>query len=578
MSSESLSIAASLEPLLTSNDAPHLSQSVVVEGVLRARQTELSKLEDDINRLESALKVLRMNHDNLKTEMDGYKSILSPIRRVPPEIIAEIFRYFVPYPDPTIKRHPLSFQKVSPPWKLGQICRRWRMIAVTLHELWAFLDIAPFNYEIHNFDETYSALRPDSIDDGFAPELDVTGFGDLFMGQPWTPCEPRIREDAYGFQIQAALELLEGFFSRRGSRPFSLRLRSRASVEFIALDSVISRSALWQELILHDPSIALVDYVRRHDLHLQGLRKMVLVDSGGHLLLWPVIRYEAAVNLTDLTLVGATIVPTSNISNLPLSQLTRYCEIRCSWDQFKDNKQERLSFYRKLTNLKVFRVDAENLNFFQWPTIPVVLRTVRSASLRLRSPYTTIRKLQMPHLEDFSIEYARDRYNAVLSSPFSALQALVPTPGSQLKILRIHSLISLPACNFAGVLEEHLPNLVELYIDFPNLISNTLVSGFIPHGIGQLPLAAKLEIIHLSNRSFVNRSCPWQTLVDMLQARFRPTVCGVSQLRTFKFQTDTIGSHDVDVVAGLRTLRKRHHWDIRVGPECVFPAWDEWRT
>ncbi|KAK7027611.1 hypothetical protein R3P38DRAFT_2526470 [Favolaschia claudopus] len=143
MSPESLSIPASLVPLFISNDAPHPSQSAVVEEVLRAKQTELSKLEHDIKRVESALNALQTNHDNLQAELDGYKSILSPIRRVPPEVLGEIFLYLVPSAD---KTHPHcdSLARISLPWKLGQICCRWRAVALSLSELWAFLDLGPF--------------------------------------------------------------------------------------------------------------------------------------------------------------------------------------------------------------------------------------------------------------------------------------------------------------------------------------------------------------------------------------------------------------------------------------------------
>ncbi|KAJ7260930.1 hypothetical protein B0H12DRAFT_962754, partial [Mycena haematopus] len=67
--------------------------------------------------------------------------ILSPIRRVPPEIVAEIFLYFAPsiiHPSdflPDIRRtHPTH---VWLPWKLGHICYQWRTTALSLRPLWA---------------------------------------------------------------------------------------------------------------------------------------------------------------------------------------------------------------------------------------------------------------------------------------------------------------------------------------------------------------------------------------------------------------------------------------------------------
>jgi hypothetical protein len=94
----------------------------------------------------------------------------------------------------------------------------------------------------------------------------------------------------------------------------------------------------------------------------------------------------------------------------------------------------------------------------------------------------------------------------------------------------------------------------------------------LPH---QLPLIGpKLGTIRFSNRSFVDGSCEWQTLVGMLQARFRPTVPGITRLRTFEFSVAEL-AHDANVTSGLKALRVRNDWDIRVGDECSLPPWEK---
>ncbi|KAJ6542658.1 hypothetical protein B0H19DRAFT_897948, partial [Mycena capillaripes] len=125
---------------LKSNEAPSHSQRILIEEILRRTEVERSVLGDEIFRLESTLRALRSKQADLNSEMNLYSSILSPIRQLPPEIVGEIFLYFTPsmqyeYYDPN-----LELQKPQPmklPWKLGHICRLWRMISFSLPQLWS---------------------------------------------------------------------------------------------------------------------------------------------------------------------------------------------------------------------------------------------------------------------------------------------------------------------------------------------------------------------------------------------------------------------------------------------------------
>ncbi|KAJ7875351.1 hypothetical protein B0H14DRAFT_2568833 [Mycena olivaceomarginata] len=93
-----------------------------------------------------------------------------------------------------------------------------------------------------------------------------------------------------------------------------------------------------------------------------------------------------------------------------------------------------------------------------------------------------------------------------------------------------------------------------------------------PH---QLPLLGpKLGTIRFSNRSFVDGSCEWRTLASMLQARFQPTVPGITRLQTFEFFTEEF-SNDDNVTSWLKALRVQNDWDIRVRDECSLPPWKE---
>ncbi|KAJ7902647.1 hypothetical protein B0H14DRAFT_3851623 [Mycena olivaceomarginata] len=177
-----------------------------------------------------------------------------------------------------------------------------------------------------------------------------------------------------------------------------------------------------------------------------------------------------------------------------------------------------------------------------------------------------IQSFNMPALENFTLEYYGDTH----------FNILIPQASPKLKSLRVQAHTR---SLFDGldpfVLErafKFFQDLAELTVDFFNLISDSVVSRLTPNNV-QLPLAPKLEILRLSNRFFVNKSCKWQTLVDILHARFRPVIQRIVQLRTFEF-SDNLAS-DGHVISGLKALRTRYHWDVRVDDECKLLVWDE---
>ncbi|KAJ7766682.1 hypothetical protein B0H16DRAFT_1251746, partial [Mycena metata] len=90
------------------------------------------------------LKARRMAlvHDKkvMRSEKRQCKALMSTIRRLPPEVIGEIFLYFTPILPFTRDyrwHEPDSPPQVTTPWYLGQICRYWRGIALSLRSLWS---------------------------------------------------------------------------------------------------------------------------------------------------------------------------------------------------------------------------------------------------------------------------------------------------------------------------------------------------------------------------------------------------------------------------------------------------------
>ncbi|KAJ7147300.1 hypothetical protein C8R46DRAFT_1359821 [Mycena filopes] len=167
-----------------------------------------------------------------------------------------------------------------------------------------------------------------------------------------------------------------------------------------------------------------------------------------------------------------------------------------------------------------------------------------------------VQSFKMPMLELFSLQYPLPQY----------FSSCVPSSSPGLKILRVQ----MPCQDRPGDLAQifkTLPELIELTLDTPRLSCDIDISCLIPFH-DELPRNPKLEIIRLSNRSFTPKECRWQTLLHLLEARFRPTMGGISRLRLFEFATDEWANDK------LKVLATENGWNIHVPNRVEFSAWD----
>ncbi|KAJ7482207.1 hypothetical protein B0H11DRAFT_2022082 [Mycena galericulata] len=537
-------LTSSVAALLVSNAAPHPAQTTLTQKILEKKRTELFLLGAQISELQSRLQNLQSQHADLASEITQYQSIISPIRLLPPEIIGEIFLYFIPS-----LPHP-HFDRIKLPWKLGHICHLWREIAISLGELWSVLDLY---YRSPSACTTSRFIRPDV-------QQEEEEFTQLPLPEAW---QREIEED---YEIQNTLDFVEECVQRAGNRPLCLRMQHLAYQGNLHLfRTLMKHSARWGEFVLvnpHDDPDCLLYRISHLEGRLPLLQKLAFFSAYE-----PRFRYQCAPNLTDLTLVDVHMPSRSDL-RVPWSQLTRYCEDRCSWHR----PAERLESYRQMSNLLVLRLAFQQSDSHQLlrgihpAQSGVLLPRVLVASFR-ETQATAIQLFDMPALEAFS---SMDAYGA------GQLRDYVPHSSPHLQILRVnvnvrHASPALREDDAESILEMY-PHLTEITLDVPGLILNRFISRLIPYD--RLPLAPQLEMIRFSNKSFLHQNCQWQTLVQMLKGRFQPTMDGVAALRTFEFPTDE-RSEDENVMMGLRRLAKEEHWDIRVGDECRVLEWDD---
>lgn len=111
-----------------------------IDNVISLGNSDLSKLDVDIDRVQEVLKQLSRRRDEISEHIMNHSALLSPVRRIPDEVLGEIFIYCLPRFEKK-GRQKSSFLHDQAPILLGQICSRWRTVALSTHVLWSFIRI-----------------------------------------------------------------------------------------------------------------------------------------------------------------------------------------------------------------------------------------------------------------------------------------------------------------------------------------------------------------------------------------------------------------------------------------------------
>ncbi|KAE9408429.1 hypothetical protein BT96DRAFT_873517, partial [Gymnopus androsaceus JB14] len=91
----------------------------------------------DISRLECQILSIRMKNDILKSAEQWARSILAPARKLPNEILHEIFTYCGSGGNIIYCRTPTSDLMRQPAWAVSSTCAKWRHIALSCKPLWS---------------------------------------------------------------------------------------------------------------------------------------------------------------------------------------------------------------------------------------------------------------------------------------------------------------------------------------------------------------------------------------------------------------------------------------------------------
>ncbi|KAJ7269537.1 hypothetical protein C8J57DRAFT_1716626 [Mycena rebaudengoi] len=541
----------SVDTLLTCNDPPDPAQTVAVQGILNEKSLALSALEAQI------------------VEILEFGAILAPIRRLPPEIVGEIFLYFAPgVPD-------MYMRPTDCPWKLAHVCCLWRSIAGALGQLWSVLDVMPSQMRSSYYWDYWSSWRHTEPYTEYcvaplatgrwehAEEAELVYQLDLPITEYMSWKEAKELDE--GCRVERTLEVLEECVQRAGTHPLSLVLRHSFAF-FPVFHALMKYSARWKDLALDNPPDALWDRFSEESRRFAQLHKIVLVYSAS---LWelPPIDLRWAANLTDLTLGSVFLGPEISL-HIPWSQLTRYSERYCIWS----NDGVMWAAYRQLTNVVVLLLHLPAHELTGPPESRVLLPNLQSARFKLvPQEIYAVDHFDMPALNTLSIlqSYANEdprHFDRIFPHPENAPNLKHLRIRSEHVILRSQE----PPCR----LLDEFPELQTLDIDIGEVISTS----------DSLCVLPKLAVLSLSNKSFIHQDCLWTTLTAMVQGRFRPPPdSGVRPLRTLFF---ALGQgresyrkyedyRDPVVFAGLEHLRQKEEWDIQLGRDSSTEDFEE---
>ncbi|KAJ7758533.1 hypothetical protein DFH07DRAFT_919284 [Mycena maculata] len=121
---------------LGTNYCPRDDEVAEIRAILVGPSTRLKRLDDEIAELNRAIDNLTDERDSVRAYVDAHRALISPVRRLPLDVIQEIFMACTP------AHRDCVMSAFEAPVLLGRICSSWRMISLSTPRLWSRLHIA----------------------------------------------------------------------------------------------------------------------------------------------------------------------------------------------------------------------------------------------------------------------------------------------------------------------------------------------------------------------------------------------------------------------------------------------------
>ncbi|KZP08121.1 hypothetical protein FIBSPDRAFT_668025, partial [Athelia psychrophila] len=107
---------------------PSPAECAMVREKILQIATDISELDNEIEQVKKILERLSQNRVVLQNHSDGHQNLLNLTRRLPVEILGEIFIQL---------QDMLGGRSIAP----TRVCRHWREVAIGTSRLWTHIDI-----------------------------------------------------------------------------------------------------------------------------------------------------------------------------------------------------------------------------------------------------------------------------------------------------------------------------------------------------------------------------------------------------------------------------------------------------
>lgn len=118
--------------LLETNDAPSFDESLKIQEFVDQKISQLEPLQSEWIELHERIRKVLSTYRSIQNTVYRHRPLLSPLRRLPPELISEIFVHCLP---PFLHLSPKS-EVFRAPLILAGVCQSWRRIALSTPALW----------------------------------------------------------------------------------------------------------------------------------------------------------------------------------------------------------------------------------------------------------------------------------------------------------------------------------------------------------------------------------------------------------------------------------------------------------
>ena len=304
------------DSVIGTNFIPSESDVQLINAYLVKPLAKITLLDLEISRLQA-------ERDDIYARVQPYQALLSPIRRLPLDIMEKIFLFCLP-----TQRNP-AMSTLEAPLKLGRICSSWRSFAYSSPRLWSRIhisllhlgEISEISADIETDFEGYE-IQEWMVEEGMdGVRRHLGGVSEWLTRAESHPLSISIFGPQYFSLTSATLPLLQTLlpFTKQW-QDLELLVTCDHSVilefihhfrllEFPLLRSVYLRDVLYPDSPFDPPNspspFEWLSTPSLRSLHALSLPSTSLMKSGIH---WPI--------LTELTLLGPLITPSDAASIL----------------------------------------------------------------------------------------------------------------------------------------------------------------------------------------------------------------------------------------------------------------------